>query len=130
MIFYYIISKIVCRHDFPQFADICAALAVSVGAGVRVTGGGEGADGCVGVVLAGRRPAGESEDTADPEGGCAGAGGRARPAGALRGRVAGPVQATGGRADLVREPHQGEHGHFSARPRVLRLSSSSRTASQ
>ena len=41
------------RETLPQFADISIVLTVSVGAGVRVGGGGEGADHGVGGVGAG-----------------------------------------------------------------------------
>ena len=57
------------KHSLlPQFADILGALAVSVGAGVRVGGGGEGVDGGVGRVGGGCVSADQREDAADSEG--------------------------------------------------------------
>lgn len=51
-----------------QFADICIVLAVSVGAGVRVRGGGVGAYCAIGRVGGGCSSAGQREDTTDSEG--------------------------------------------------------------
>ena len=56
----------------PQFADILACLAVTVGAGVRVGGGGVFVYCCIAGVGHGGGSTGEREDTADSEGGGAG----------------------------------------------------------
>ena len=102
-----------CLHSpvsaaLPQLADICAGLAVSVGAGVRVGGGGEGGDGGVGIVLAGRGPAGESEDTAHSEGRGTGSWGSSSQGGALRGSVASPIEIVGASAGTVGESNDVE----------------------
>ena len=87
----------------PELADVLACLAECVDAGVHVRGGGVGGDGGVGGVGRGGGPAGEREDTADSEGGGAGARGSSPQTGALLGSVAGPVEIRGRPAGVVRE---------------------------
>ena len=84
----------ICTNIFtlPQFADIIAALAEFVNAGVRTGVGVEGAYGGVGDVGAGGLSAGEREDTADSKGGGTGSRGCSTEAGALRGRVASSIE--------------------------------------
>ena len=52
-------------EGLPQLADILTVLTVSVGAGVRVCGGGEGGNSGVGIISAGSSPTSQVEDTAD-----------------------------------------------------------------
>ena len=56
-------------YILPQLADIIAALAEFVGAGVRTGAGVEGAYNGIGGVRTGGLSTGEREDTADSEGG-------------------------------------------------------------
>ena len=93
----------------PQLADIRAGFAEGVGAGVRVRGGGVGADQGVGVVSGAGRPAADGEHAAHPEGGGAGPGGGAALGLALGGSVASAVVAVGRGARVIREGDHIEH---------------------
>ena len=98
--------KMHCQNQsdsFPQFADILATLAVSVGAGVRVRGGVEGGNGGVGIVLACGSSTGEREDTADSEGRGTGSRATSSETGALTGSVASSVEIFSPHAVGVRE---------------------------
>ena len=96
----------------PELADVTARLAEGVDTGVRVTGGRVGGDGGVGGVGRGGGPAGEREDTADSEGGGAGARGSSPQTGALLGRVASSVEIGGRGTGVVRESDHIEDGQL------------------
>ena len=59
------IQNVIILEGLPQLADILTVLTVSVGAGVRVCGGGEGGNSGVGIISAGSSPTSQVEDTAD-----------------------------------------------------------------
>ena len=65
---YLLLNLSILTTGVPQLADIVTGPTIFVGAGVRVGGGGEGADNGVGGVGRGCCPTGEREDTADPKG--------------------------------------------------------------
>ena len=96
----------------PQLADIIVVLAVSVGAGVCVSGSGEGVYHGIGAVLTGCCSTWEREDTADSEGGGTGPWGCSTEAGALRCSVASSVKTVRTHTVGVREPDDVQNWEF------------------
>ena len=94
----------------PQLADIVVLLAVSIGAGVTVSGTGERVYYGIGPILTGCSPASEGEDTADSEGRSTGSRATSSQTGALRGSVASSVETAGANAGLIWKPDHVENG--------------------